>query len=106
MTATVTVTKSGDTIYFRPSGQPGSEQLAEYLNTLVNRTAVVHKATKELEAKVKADIEALEKQAEAWEAKVEKGAYGNLDPELRRYYAEKAKEAREQAAELRSSLSR
>ena len=39
--AEVTVTKSGDTIYFRSPIQSGSKHLAEYLNLLVNRTATV-----------------------------------------------------------------
>ena len=73
--AEVIVTKSGDTIYFRPSIQQGSEQLSEYLNLLVNRAATVQRATKELEAKTLAAIATLEDAA----AQVDGQEHGQRD---------------------------
>ena len=60
---------SGDTIYFRPSIQPGSGQLGVYLDFSVNRAVTAQQVTKELEAKSLAATATLEDAAAKWMVK-------------------------------------
>jgi hypothetical protein len=86
---------------------PSAHEIAGNVVKELKRTASGRRAIEKFGKQIQADRErqqaakALEDQAAEWEAKVEKGAYGNLDPELLGYYRDKAKAARREAARLR-----